>query len=56
LEQLFGLQNIAAWEAYDTPWANPEHVLELHGHPLVRNVNSDQELLAGLWMGLTGGH
>jgi hypothetical protein len=23
LEQLFGLQNMAAWETYATPWANP---------------------------------
>jgi hypothetical protein len=48
LEHLFGLQNIAAWEAYATPWTNPAHVLELHGHPLVRDVNSDLES-AGLW-------
>jgi hypothetical protein len=31
-----------------TPWTNPTHVLELHGHPLVRNDNTDQEL-AELW-------
>jgi hypothetical protein len=48
LEQLFGLQNIAAWEAYATPWADPRHVLRLHGHPLEWDMNSDQEL-ARLW-------
>jgi hypothetical protein len=35
-------RRIAAWEAYATPWANPTHVLELHGHPLtVRNDSTD---------------
>jgi hypothetical protein len=77
LSAVFGLQHIAAWEAYATPWANsacyqqletllglddiaacmggvcyplgnPTHVLELHGHPLVRNDSTDQEL-AELW-------
>lgn len=47
LEQTLGLQNIAAWEAYATPWANPSHVIELHGHPLIRA--SDSEELVQLW-------
>jgi hypothetical protein len=48
LEQMFGLHNITAWETFATPWSNPAHALELQGHPLIWDMNTDAEL-ARLW-------
>jgi hypothetical protein len=45
---MFGLHKITAWETYATPWSNPTHALELQGHPLIWDMNTDAELTS-LW-------
>jgi len=42
LQNTFGLHNIAAWEAYGTPWTSSSRSWEILGDPLNWDIDSDE--------------